>query len=156
MLWQSLSRGTTDERLVHSVRHPRLAPDLARRLRTAALGEELYDETYTILVMRNWPKSLPEEAVHAWWPLLAPLPRLLHAPRRARDNQGTTWEQFAARYCADLDALPLCLQKAYVLKLGNLLQRHPSVTLLSAEPSRGQPEGQAHTQRRVVWSWLVE
>jgi uncharacterized protein YeaO (DUF488 family) len=120
------------------------------------MGEDLYDETYTILVMRTWPKSLAEEAVHAWWPLLAPLPRLLHAPRRARDNRGTSWGQFAARYRADLDALPLRLQNAYVLKLGRLLQRHPSVTLLSGEPNRGLPEGQAHTQRRVLWSWLVE
>jgi uncharacterized protein YeaO (DUF488 family) len=88
--------------------------------------------------------------------LLSPLPRLLHAPRRARDNQGTSWEQFAAQYRADLDALPLWLQNTYVLKLGKLLQRHPSVTLLSAEPSRGWPEDQAHTQRRVLWRWLVE
>jgi uncharacterized protein YeaO (DUF488 family) len=156
MRWHSLSRGTAEEERVLLVRHLRLAPELSRRLRTAALGEDLYDETYTVLVMRNWPKSLAEEAVHAWWPLLAPLPRLLHAPRRERDNCGTTWEQFAARYRADLDALPLWLQNAYVLKLGKLLQRHPSVTLLSAEPSRGAPEGQAHTQRRVVWRWLVE
>ena len=58
-------------------------------------------------------------------------------------------------YRADLDALPLRLQNAYVLKLGRLLQHNPSVTLLSPEPSRGLPEGQAHTQRRVVWRWLV-
>jgi uncharacterized protein YeaO (DUF488 family) len=156
MRWYTLSRGATEEQHVYSVRHLCLAPELARRLRTAALGEELCDDTYTILVMRNWPRSLAEEAVDTWWPLLAPLPRLLHAPRRARDNHGATWEQFAARYRADLDALPLWLQNAYVLKLGKLLQRHPSVTLLSAEPSRGVPEGQARTQRRVVWSWLVE
>ena len=155
MRWQSLSR-TAEVQYVHSIRHLRLAPQLARRLRTAALGDDLYDETYAILVIRNWPKSLAEAAVHAWWPLLAPLPRLLHAPRRARDNQGTGWEQFATRYCADLDALPIWLQNAYVLKLGKLLHRHPSVTLLSAEPSRGLPEGQAHTQRRVLWNWLVE
>jgi uncharacterized protein YeaO (DUF488 family) len=151
-LWRSAAK----EEPVHSVRHLRLAPELARRLRTAALGEDLYDETYTILVMRTWPRALAEEAVHAWWPLLAPLPRLLHALRRACDNQGTSWDQFTARYRADLDALPLWLQNAYVLKLGTLLQRHPSVTLLSAEPSRGLPEGQAHTQRRVVWQWLVD
>jgi uncharacterized protein YeaO (DUF488 family) len=156
MRLHSLSRGAIEEQDLHTVRHLRLAPELARRLRTAAMGEDLYDETYTILVMRTWPKSLAEEAVHAWWPLLAPLPRLLHAPRRARDNRGTSWGQFAARYRADLDALPLRLQNAYVLKLGRLLQRHPSVTLLSGEPSRGLPEGQAHTQRRVLWSWLVE
>jgi uncharacterized protein YeaO (DUF488 family) len=156
MRWHSLSRGTTEVEHILPVRHLRLAPELARRLRTAALGEELYDETYAILVMRTWPKSLAEEMVDDWWPLLAPLPRILHIPRRARDNRGTTWEQFAARYRADLDALPLWLQNAYVLKLGNLLQRHPSVTLLSAEPSRGVSEGQAHTQRRVVWRWLVE
>jgi uncharacterized protein YeaO (DUF488 family) len=133
----------------------RLAPQLALRLRTAALGDDIYDETYTILVMRSRPVSAVEEAVHAWWPLLAPLPRLLHAARRARDNRGANWEQFAARYRADLDALPLWLQNAYILKLGQLLQRYPSVTLLSAEPSRGLPEGQAHTQRQVLWSWLV-
>jgi uncharacterized protein YeaO (DUF488 family) len=156
MRLHSVSRGAVEEQHVHSLRHLCLAPELARRLRTAALGEELYDGTYTILLMRRWPKALAEEVVHAWWPLLAPLPRLLHAPRRARDNRGTTWEQFAARYRADLDALPLWLQNAYVLKLGGLLQRYPSVTLLSAEPSRGLPEGQAHTQRRVVWQWLVE
>jgi uncharacterized protein YeaO (DUF488 family) len=156
MRWQSLSHGAAEEEQVHSVRHLRLAPELARRLRTAALGEEVYDETYTVLVMRNWPKLLAEEAVDAWWPLLAPLPRLLHAPRRAQDNRGTSWEQFAARYRADLDALPLWLQNAYVLKLGKLLQRHLTVTLLSAEPSRGLLEGQAHTQRRVLWQWLVE
>jgi hypothetical protein len=65
MGWQPLSRGATEEQLVHSVRHLRLAPQLARRLRTTALGEDLYDDTYTILVMRNWPKSLTENAVHA-------------------------------------------------------------------------------------------
>jgi uncharacterized protein YeaO (DUF488 family) len=151
-----LWRGAAEEEHVHSVRHLRLAPELARRLRTAAPGEELYDDTYTILVMRTLPKSLAENAVHAWWPLLAPLPRLLHAPRRARDNRGTTWEQFAAQYHADLDALPLWLQNTYMLTLGTLLQHHPSVTLLSAEPSRGLPEDQAHTQRRVLWQWLVE
>jgi len=140
---------------VYSVRHLRLAPELARRLRTAALGEDLYDETYTILVMRTWPKSLAENGIHAWWPLLAPLPRTLRAPRRARDNRGTTWEQFAARYRADLDALPVRLQNTYVLRLTRLLRRYPSVTLLSAEPSRGLPEGQAQTQRRVVCNWLV-
>lgn len=155
MRWHSLSRGMTEEQRVHSVRHLRLPPELARQLRTAALGEDLYDETYTILVMRTWPKFLAEEAVHAWWPLLAPLPRLLHAPRRARDNRGTTWQEFATCYRADLDALPLRLQNAYVLKLGRLLQHNPSVTLLSPEPSRGLPEGLAHTQRRVVWRWLV-
>jgi hypothetical protein len=84
MRWHSLSRGMTEEQHVHSVRHLCLPRDLARRLRTAALGEELYDETFTVLVMRTWPKFLAENAVHAWWPLLAPLPRLLHAPRRAR------------------------------------------------------------------------
>jgi uncharacterized protein YeaO (DUF488 family) len=166
--WHSLSAGNTErsritkhgtspfEEHVLPVRHLRLAPELARRLRTAAVSEELYDDTYTILVMRNWPASLAKDAVHAWWPLLAPLPRVLHAPRRARDNRGTSWEQFAARYRADLDALPLRLQNAYVLTLGKLLQRFPSVTLLSRESSRGLPEGQAHTQRRVVWQWLVE
>jgi uncharacterized protein YeaO (DUF488 family) len=156
MRLHSFSQGTVEEQHVHTVRHLRLAPELARRLRTAELGDDLYDETYTILVMRNRPAYLAEDAVHAWWPLLAPLPRLLHAPRRARGNQGTSWEQFAARYRADLDALPLWLQNAYVLKLGKLLQRHPSVTFLSAEPRRGAPEGQAHTQRRVLWNWLVE
>jgi hypothetical protein len=73
-----------------------------------------------------------------------------------RDNRGTTWEQFTARYRADLDALPMRLQHAYVLRLARLLQRYPSVTLLSAEPSRGLPEGRAHTQRRALWQWLVE
>jgi uncharacterized protein YeaO (DUF488 family) len=170
MRWHSLPCGDTDLSHAHPpghgphpsaarvlpVQHLRLAPELARRLRTAAVGEELYDETYTVLVMRNWPVSLAEDAVHAWWPLLAPLPRLLHTPRRARDNRGTSWKQFAARYRADLDSLPLRLQNAYVLKLGKLLQRFPSVTLLSTEPSRGLPEGQGHTQRRVVWQWLVQ
>jgi uncharacterized protein YeaO (DUF488 family) len=156
MRWHYLSRGATAEQHLHSVRHLRLAPELARRLRTAALGDELYDDTYAVLVMRNWPKSLAEEAVQAWWPLLAPLPRLLHMPRRARDNRSTTWGEFATRYRADLDALPLRLQNAYVLKLGRLLHQYPSVTLLSAEPSRGLSEDQAHTQRRVLWRWVVE
>ena len=56
MRLHSVSRGAVEEQHVHSLRHLRLAPELARRLRTAALGEELYDETYTILVMRTWPK----------------------------------------------------------------------------------------------------
>jgi hypothetical protein len=76
-----VSRGPIQEQHVRSLRHLRVPPELARRLRTAAVGEELYDETYTILVMRTWPKALTKEAVHAWWPLLAPLPRTLHAPR---------------------------------------------------------------------------
>ena len=72
MRWHPLPLSATEEQHGDSLRHLRLAPDLARRLRTAALGEELYDETYTILAMRNWPKSLAEGAIHAWWPLLAP------------------------------------------------------------------------------------
>jgi len=137
------------------VRHAPLAPELARRLRTGCLGEELYDETYIILAMRQWPRHVPAGSANAWWPILAPLPRLLHAPRRERDNHGTSWEQFAAQYRADLDALPLWLQNAYVLRLGTLLQRHPTVTLLSLEPSRGLAEAEVHAQRRVLWRWLV-
>jgi uncharacterized protein YeaO (DUF488 family) len=151
----SVLRYATAETLL-PVRHTHLAPEMARRLRTGCLGEELYEDTYTILVMRQWPHHLPAGSVNAWWPILAPLPRLLHAPRRERDNKGTSWEQFAARYRADLDALPLPVQNTYLLHLAQLLQRHPTVTLLSLEPSCGLPEAEVHAQRRVLWRWLME
>ena len=144
------------EQSLRPVRHIRLAPALVRRLRTGCLGEELYEETYTILALRQWPRRAAANTVNRWWPALAPLPRLLHAPRRVRDNHGTSWEQFAARYRADLEALPLHIQNTYLLLLGQLLQRHPTVTLLSLEPSRGQPEAEVRAQRRVLWRWLVE
>jgi uncharacterized protein YeaO (DUF488 family) len=136
--------------------YPRLAPEMALRLKTGCVGEDLYDGTYTILVTRKWPHSLMDGAVHDWWPALAPLPRLLHAPRRKRDNRGMSWEQFAARYRADLDGLPLSVQRSHLLLLARLLQQYPTVTLLSLEPSRGLPEAEVHAQRRVLWRWLVE
>jgi hypothetical protein len=89
MRWHCLSRGATYEERVLPLRHLRLAPQLARRLRTAALGEDCYDETYTILVMRHWPKSLTEEAVHDWWPCCRPchgcfMPHDEHETTKAR------------------------------------------------------------------------
>ena len=156
MRWHSLSRGATEGEHKHSVRHLRLAPESRAAVahssaRRGPLRRDLHHPGHAQLAEVAGGGGSPRLVA-----LLAPLPRLLHAPRRVRDNHGTSWEQFAARYRADLDALPLWLQNAYVLKLGKLLQRYPSVTLLSAEPSRGLPEGQAHTQRRVLWHWLVE
>jgi uncharacterized protein YeaO (DUF488 family) len=154
--WMPRLLPCTLEETWRPVRHLRLAPELMRRLRTGCLGEELYAETYTILALRHWPRRVAAATVNAWWPALAPLPRLLHSPRRVKDNQGMSWEQFAAQYRADLEALPLSIQNTYLLLLARLLQRHPTVTLLSLEPSRGLPEAEVHAQRRIFWQWLVE
>lgn len=118
------------------------------------MSEELYDDTYTILVTREWPLHLAEDAVHEWWPALAPSLTLVRI-RRGVSNAPMPWEDFAGRYRAELDALPLHTQQTYLVWLGHLLAKHPSVTLLSCEPSRGRREAEVHSQRRVLWEWLV-
>jgi uncharacterized protein YeaO (DUF488 family) len=118
------------------------------------VGEELYDETYTILVTREWPLHLAEGGVHEWWPALAPSLALVRM-RRGASNAPMPWAEFAARYRAELDALPLHTQQTYLVWLGYLLTKHPSVTLLSREPSRGRPEAAVQSQRGVLSDWLV-
>ncbi len=151
-------------------RHAQLAPEAARRLRTACLGEELYDGTYTILVTRAWPRGLPERAVGAWWPLLAPSLRLLHAPgvipRESAVTDGAValaprmsprmlWPAFVWGYRAELDRLPIGTQHTTIVRLGWLLHRYPTVTLLSCEAARGRPECEVRSQRRVLYDWLL-
>jgi len=134
--------------------HARLPAEAARRLRTACVGDELYHGTYAIVVTREWPVHLPRCLVDAWWPMLAPGPRLLRAPR-GPDGARMPWATFAARYRAALDGLPLGVQHTTVVRLGWLLHRYPTVTPLSCEPGRGRPEAEAHTQRRALRDWLV-
>ena len=118
------------------------------------MGEELYDETHTILVTREWPLHLPEDGMREWWPALAPSLTLVRM-RRGASNAPMPWEEFAGRYRAELDALPLHTQQTYLVWLGYLLAKHPSVTLLSCEPSRGRQEATVQSQRRVLHDWLV-
>jgi uncharacterized protein YeaO (DUF488 family) len=128
---------------------------LAPRLRTGAIGEELYDEPFTVLVTREWPLHLRERDVDAWWPMLAPSRRLLRT-RRGPHGERMPWMLFVARYWAELSALPHSLQDSYVVRLGTFLQKYPSVTLLSSEPSKGRAEAEIRSQRRVLHSWLLE
>jgi uncharacterized protein YeaO (DUF488 family) len=118
------------------------------------LGDELYDNTYTLLMTREWPLHLAEGEVQEWWPVFAPSLTLVRI-RRGVSNLPMAWEGFAGRYHAELDALPLHTQHTYLVWLGHLLAKHPSVTLLSCEPSRGRPEANVHSQRRVLYDWLV-
>jgi len=137
-----------------SSRRAQLPPAAARRLRTGCLGEELYDDTYTVLVTREWPLHLAEDGVHEWWPALAPSLTLVRM-RRGASNAPMSWGDFAGRYRAELDALPLHVQQTYTVWLGHLLAKHPSVTLLSCELNRGRPEAIVHAQRCVHRDWLV-
>jgi uncharacterized protein YeaO (DUF488 family) len=134
-------------------RHAQLTPEAAKRLRTACIGDELYDGTYVILVTHEWPRGLRERAVDAWWPLLAPSLQTLRAPR-ALDG-GSSWPAFALRYRAELDRLPIGTQHTTIVRLGWLLHRYPTVTLLSCEPSHGRPEAAVRSQRRVLYDWLL-
>jgi len=137
-----------------SSRRAQLPPAAARRLRTGCVGEELYDDTYTLLVTREWPLHLAEDGVREWWPALAPSLTLVRM-RRGASNASMPWAEFAGRYRAELDALPVHAQQTYTVWLGHLLATHPSVTLLSCEPNRGRPEATVHAQRRVLHDWLV-
>jgi uncharacterized protein YeaO (DUF488 family) len=134
--------------------HALIPAELATRLRTGALGDELYDETYPILVTRERPVGVPEGAVDAWWPMLAPSHRLLRT-RRGPEGERLPWALFAARYWAELSSLPRSIQDSYIVRLGELLRRMPSVTLLSTERSRGRPETEVRSQRRVLRAWLL-
>jgi len=145
---EAIAQGHTSARRAH------LPAAAARRLRTGRVGDELYDDTYTLLVTRQWPLHLAEDGVREWWPALAPSLTLLRM-RRGASNLSMTWEDFAGRYRAELNVLPLHVQHTYLVWLGHLLAKYPSVTPLSCEPSRGQPEALVQSQRRVLHDWLV-
>src|SRR5262249_313099 len=66
-----------------SRRRAQLPAETRRRLRTGCVGDELYHETYTLLVTRAWPLHLAEEDIHEWWPALAPSLTLLRMRRGA-------------------------------------------------------------------------
>lgn len=134
--------------------HANIPVTIATRLRTGAICDEHYDETFTILVTREWPVHLRERDVDVWWPMLSPSHRLLRT-RRGPDGERMPWLLFVARYWAELTALPRSVQDSYVIRLGELLRRYPSVTLFSTEPSKGRPEAEIRSQRRVLHSWLL-
>src|SRR5262249_24859314 len=129
---------------------------LACRLRLAGLKElgELRGDAYTILVTRQWPVGLTDGAVDDWWPTLAPSLRLLHAPRPASDPPRSAY-CFASRYLAELDALAPDVQQRYLVRLGLLLRRQPTVTLVSCERARVLQDGRAPTQREIVRAWFL-
>ena len=105
--------------------HAQLPDDVGRRLRTGCAYEEQYDDTYSILVTRKWPRDLPEQSVREWWPMLAPSRLLLETPRGPGSGR-MPWLLFCARYRAELDALSLGTQNGYLMKLGWLLRRYPA------------------------------
>lgn len=134
--------------------HATLPPHLAARLRTGAVGDDLYDGTYSILVTRERPLHIRETRIDAWWPVLAPSFALLRTPRGSA-NAAMPWQLFVARYWSELQSLPVSTQHTYIVRLGQLLQRYPSVTLLSTESGSGMAEQHVHAQRRVLKSWLL-
>jgi uncharacterized protein YeaO (DUF488 family) len=134
--------------------HAGIPVTLATRLRTGAICDEHYDETFNVLVTREWPMHLREHDVDVWWPMLSPSHRLLRT-RRGHDKERMPWVLFVARYWAELTALPCSVQDSYMVRLGELLRHYPSVTLLSTEPSKGRPEAEVRSQRRVLHSWLL-
>jgi len=134
---------------------PILPAALAARVRTGCIHDHQPRETYPILVMRSWPRRLPRWVAREWWPVLAPSARLLHAPRE--QGEPMTWECFVGRYLAELDALPNSVALAYMLRLGLLLRRHHSVTLLAQGQVRAGDGGEASVrcQRHGLRAWLI-
>ena len=59
------------------------------------------------------------------------------------------------RYREELESLGWPVRLRTLLQLSLWLTEYPSVTLLSFEGTRGHPESELHSQRRVLWSWLL-
>jgi uncharacterized protein YeaO (DUF488 family) len=135
-----------------------LIPDLGKRLRLGCVYELQSPATFGVLVTCSRPRSrgVASHSVQAristWWPTLAPSLRLVEA--RRPDGTALGWEEFAARYWAELEAKPKTAYIGAVIQIGEWLRRHPTVTLLSIERARPGEE-QGRTQRRILRAWLL-
>lgn len=131
---------------------PTLPKELLYRLRTGCVYETQYDATYTILVMRHWPRGVRREKIAEWWPFLAPSIELLHARR----NTGSpmTWPVFAANYLAELQASLTTRYHSYVAQIEQLLQTHKTVTLLCCEHAPNGDERYVLCHRRLLKTHL--
>lgn len=121
-------------------------------LATIASEDGSLDASYTVLVTRQWPIGLAEHAIDEWWPTLAPSLDLLRTPRAAV-NASMPDSSFAARYLAELADLSHVLQMRYLVRLGMLLRRHHTVTLVSYERTRAR--AQKRTQREILRGWFL-
>ncbi len=99
-----------------------LIPDLGERLRLGCVYELQSPATFGVLVTCSRPRSrgMTSHAVRArisiWWPTLAPSLRLVEARRSDRTSLG--WEEFAARYWAELEAKPKTAYVGAVIQIG--------------------------------------
>jgi uncharacterized protein YeaO (DUF488 family) len=126
---------------------------LRESLRTGCVVEEQSPQSLGVLVTRAKPRRGIQTRIHAWWPQLAPSLELLRPQMEADRDLG--WQVFAHRYREELEALGWPMRLRALLQLSLWLTEYPSVTLLSFEGTRGLPEHQIHSQRRVLWSWLL-
>ena len=126
---------------------------LRESLRTGCVFEEQSPQTLGVLVTRAKPRRGIQAHIHAWWPQLAPSLELLRPQTVADRDLG--WTNFARRYRCELETLGWPVRLRALLQLSLWLTEYPSVTLLSFEGTHGQPEQEVHSQRRVLWSWLL-
>lgn len=131
---------------------PTLPKELIYRLRTGCVYETQYDDTYSILVMRYWPRRVRRENIAEWWPFLAPSIELLQARRDT--GSPMTWPVFAAHYLAELEASLTTRYRSYVPQLEELLQTHPTVTLLCGEHAPDGDERHVLCHRRLLKAHL--
>jgi len=141
-----------------------LVPSAAARVCTGSILEPQPADTFGLLVMRARPRRVVA-VVHDAWAHLAPSPALLigrtsgmprggpSGCRGARFHLG--WDEFAAAYRAELEALPPRVHMELAWQLGFWLRFHRTVTLLSHERAAGGDEAGARTQRRLLRDWLL-
>src|SRR5690349_21483355 len=124
----------------------------ARRLRTGCVYQPQPADTYGALLLRR-PRFSGEYChYHEWCPGLAPRDALLIAYHEGR----LSWQTFAARYLAELSALPLILDEAR-RKVARVLDRYPTLTFLGTVPAGIGMGGEAsvHCHRRLLRAWLL-
>jgi uncharacterized protein YeaO (DUF488 family) len=126
---------------------------LRESLRTGCVFEEQSPQTWGVLVTRAKPRRGMQTRIHAWWPHLAPSLELLRPQAVADRDLG--WQVFARRYREELEMPGWPVRLRALLQLSLWLTEYPSVTLLSFEGTRGHSESEVHSQRRVLWSWLL-
>ena len=106
------------------------------------------DGGFRVLIDRLWPRGVArgDASVDLWAKLLTPsddLRRWLHQHPEGDVRREQDFEEFAARYRAELDAAP-------VGDVLDALRRHEHVTLLTAVKD---PD---HSHVTVLLNWLAE
>jgi uncharacterized protein YeaO (DUF488 family) len=111
-------------------------------IRTASVYDPPADDAgLRVLIMRYWPRGVRRERVDLWLRDAAPSAELL----KAYTHAGLSWDDFEARYRAEMEGRPHVLEQ-----IRDLEHEHGTLTLLCRE--RIPP--QAHCHRETLRTLL--